>query len=106
MGLQIFKVNELECTDVRGFEHDRSRHTGFERFFPTLDTDAPAVAGPQTGETPFGMWRDEVVTTADAECEKLCRHLCANEMQAEVISAGVTTAIAVKPRQWPLRAGL
>ena len=68
------------------FEHDWRCESGFQRFDPTAEAQAPAVAGFESGELKLGAWFDEVVTHRSAVDQKiLCHH------RADGVHAGILT---------------
>jgi hypothetical protein len=94
--LQFFERNKLERGGVSGFQINRSGQTSLERSFPARDTDAPFVARFQTREAPFRMRRDQIVSIQDGEIQKLARHLHADGVLTNILSAGATITVAVK----------
>ena len=82
---------------MRRFEIYRRGTIVIERGFPTRDAHAPFITWLQTGKSPFRMWRDQIVPVQDREVEKFLRHLHADGVLAEILRAGSTIAIAIKP---------
>lgn len=94
--LQFFERDKLERGSVTRFQINRPGQTSLERSFPARNTDAPSVARLQAGEAPFRMGRDEVVPIQDGKIQKLTRHLHANGVLPNILSAGATVAVAIK----------
>ena len=85
---------------MRCLKIDRAGAIVIERSFPTCDADAPFVAGLQSGEAPFRVRRDQIVSVEDREVEKLLRDFHADRMQPNIFRAGATKAVAIKSCHW------
>jgi hypothetical protein len=78
------------------FQINRRGATAIECGFPTRHTNAPAIARFQSGKTPFGHWRDEIVSIEDGEIEKFLGDLNADGVQSKVFWAGAAISVAIK----------
>ena len=78
------------------FKIDRGGAIVIERRFPARDTNAPAIAGFQTGEAPFGMWRDEIVAVEHGKIQKFTGDLHTDRVQPDVFGTGAAKTIAIK----------
>ena len=101
-----FQRNVLQRGRVGGGQFDRGGSAGLVGFLPAQRTQTPAVAGLQAGETEFGPRRAQVVALRFGERQKRCGDFDTDGMQADVFSAGITTAVAVEPGQRPAAAKL
>lgn len=81
---------------MRCLKIDRAGAIVIERSFPTCDADAPFVAGLQSGEAPFRVRRDQIVSVEDREVEKLLRDFHADRMQPNIFRARATKAVTIK----------
>lgn len=81
---------------MRGFKIDRRGSIAFERFFPTRDANAPTIAWLQSGEAPFGVRGDEIVSIEHGKIQELASDLHANGVQAGVFGAGATIPVAIE----------
>src|SRR5437660_1410675 len=97
---EIFEGDELECGGVSGFKVDRRGAIVIERGFPTRDANTPFVAGFQSGESPLGMGRDEIVSIEHGEIEKLTSDAYADRVQTEIFRTGATKSVPIKSSQW------
>lgn len=97
---EIFEGDELERGSVSGFKVDGRGPIVIERGFPARHADTPFVAGFESGETPFRMGRDQIISIEHREIEKLTSDAYADRVQAEIFRAGATKSVAIKPGQW------
>ena len=100
MRLEIFESDEFERGSVGGFKIDGRRAIVIERGFPARDADTPFVAGFQSGETPFRMGRDQIISIEHREIEKLTSDAYTDRVQTEILRTGATKSVAIKPGQW------
>ena len=82
------------------------RHTGFQSLLPSHGAQAPAVAGADAGESVLRHRRRKVVTLHLTERQKLGGCFDADQMQAEILGAGIAAPIAIEARQRRIAAGL
>jgi hypothetical protein len=94
--LKVFQRDKLERADVSGGEADLGSDPRFEGFRPTLDAEAPGIAGFETGKIVFGPWGGEIVATGAAEGEELGGHHGADGMKPGVVRAGVAETVTIK----------
>src|ERR1700675_179258 len=99
MLLQIFQSDEIERALVRGVENDAWRAAGLERFAPSRRTQAPAVAGLQSGKTEIGYRRAQVVAARKGEFQELPGHQRANRMHAVIVASGIAATVAIETGQ-------
>src|SRR5207237_9921919 len=83
---------------MRGFKVNRSRAIVIQSAFPARHAHAPFVTRLQSGEAPFQMRRDKVVSIEHREIEKFLRDLHADRMKTKVIRARSTKSVPVKSR--------
>src|SRR5260370_40348312 len=81
---------------MRGFKIDRSGAVVIKRAFPARDADAPLIARLQSGEAPFRMRRDEIVSVEHREIEEFARDLNTHSVQPEIIWPGAAEAVPIK----------
>ena len=86
-------------------EHHVRRGARFERFDPAVGAKAPLVVRLQAGEPEGRLRRREVVAGCLAERQELGRDARADDVDTEVVAAGVAAAVAIEPRQRVERAG-
>lgn len=79
-----------------GFKIDRSGAVVIKRAFPARDADAPLIARLQSGEAPFRMRRDEIVSVEHREIEEFARDLNTHSVQPEILWPGATEAVPIK----------
>jgi 2'-5' RNA ligase len=82
---------------MRCLKIDWSCAVVIQRAFPARHADAPFIPRLQSGEAPFGMRRDEVISIEYREIEKFPRDFYTDCMQANVFRACSTKTIAIKP---------
>ena len=104
--LELGERDELERGGVRRLEDDGRSDARLERLLPARRDDAPAVAGPQAGEHPLRLRRDEVVPGRDRELEELLGHHRADDVEAEVRAGRVAVAVTEVARDRVDRARL
>jgi len=85
---------------MRGAQDDARRVMGFKRLLPALRAQAPAVAGFQPGEADFRNRRRQIIATRFGKTKKGVGHDYADSMTADVLPAGVATAVPVETRYW------
>jgi hypothetical protein len=93
---QIIEINKLEDRRMRRLQIDWSGAAVIEGCFPAGDAYAPAVAGLQPGEAPFGHGRDQIVSIEHGKIEKFPRDFHANRVQPNVFRTSATKAVAIK----------
>ena len=79
------------------FEIHRRRAIVIERAFPTCHAYAPLVAWLQSGKTPLGMGRDQIVTVEHGEIQKLLCGFHADRVLPHILRSRSTIAVAIKP---------
>ena len=67
-----------------------------QRAFPARHAHAPFVTRLQSGEAPFRMRRDKVVSIEHREIEKFLRDFRADRMKTNVLRARSTKSVPVK----------
>ena len=67
-----------------------------QRAFPARHAHTPFVARLQSGETPFRMRRDKIVSIEHREVEKLLRDFYTNRMQPDIFRSGAAKSIAIE----------
>ncbi len=81
---------------MRGFKVNRSRAIVIKRAFPPRHAHAPFVTRLQSGEAPFRMRRDKVISIEHREIEEFPRDFHADRMQANIFRARSTKSVPVK----------
>src|SRR5574340_619499 len=71
---------------------------------PCRGTHAPAITRLQAGKVVGGHRRDEIVTLPAREGEEFGGHLHADDVQPDVLGAGVAAAVAIEAGARPVRA--
>ena len=94
--LQRVERNHRQRFLVRGREHDRRRDAGLVGLTPGCRADTPAIAGFQARKVVLRCRRDEIVALLARELEKRARDLRADDVESEILGAGVATAVAVE----------
>ena len=94
MLLKIFEIDKLKRRHMRGFEYDLRSPVVEQCFLPALHAKAPAIAFLQARESIFRNWRAQVVSNRCGELKKLVSHHTTDEMQTDILRAGVATAVA------------
>jgi hypothetical protein len=84
---------------VRSFEAYRRDDSGFECFLPWLNTDAPAIAGLETGKIVFRVGSDEIVSNGRLMSKELFGDNYTNCVTANILLARVTFPITIETRQ-------
>src|SRR3982751_5781998 len=79
-----------------GLKVDRGRAIVIHRALPASHTHAPLVTRFQSGEAPFRMRRDQIVSVQHREIEKFLRDLYADRMKANIFRARSTKSVPVK----------
>jgi hypothetical protein len=93
---QKLEGDDLEGVFVGGFEDDRAGGSGLLDLQPTGGTDAPAIAGLESGESELGHRSAEVVAQSPGGCKKGSVDDAADGVDAVVFGSRFTTAGAVK----------
>ena len=91
---------------MRGFQTNRGDDAGLVGLLPTLDANAPAVAGFEAGEAVLGTRGDQVVSNLNLVLQKLFGDDRANGVFTQILRAGVALAVAVKAGERIGAAGL
>src|SRR6184192_3367036 len=81
---------------MSGFKVNRSRAIVIQCAFPARHAHAPFVTRLQSGEAPFRMRRDKVVSIEHRKIEKFLRDFHADRMKANVFRACSTKSVPVK----------
>src|SRR5207249_11691285 len=81
---------------MRGFKVNRSRAIVIQSAFPARHAHAPFVTRLQTGEAPFRMRRDKVVSIEHREIEKFLGDFHADRMKDNVFRDRSTKSVPVK----------
>src|SRR5882762_8437177 len=94
-------LEDLERDDFQGRlvgcrQPDLGCLAGFERLFPALRAETPAVARLEAGEAEFGHRGREIVAGSSRERQKRCIDLCAHSVQPQIFGPGVAAAVAIK----------
>jgi hypothetical protein len=100
---EAFEIGERavrQSTLVGGAQHHPWRLICLESFLPTGCTQAPSIAGFETGKTEFGYWCRKVVAAGFGEFEKGGRHDGAHRVTADVLPAGIAATVPIKTRHW------
>jgi len=85
---------------MRCFKINRSRAVVIQCAFPACHADAPFVAWLQSGETPFRMWRDKVISIEHREIEKFPCYFHADRMKPDILRSGAAKTVPVKSGDW------
>jgi hypothetical protein len=88
--------DDFEGRFVRGFEDDGARSAGLLNVEPAACAHAPAVTRLEAGESVLRHGCREVVAEAGRGGKKLFCDDAADRVHAEVVGAGVATAIAIE----------
>ena len=81
---------------MRRFKIDWGRAIMIQRAFPARYAHAPFVARLQSGETPFRVWRNQIIPVEHGKIEKFSCDFHAHGVQPNVFRTGATKAIAIK----------
>lgn len=84
---------------MRGFELDLRGHPSIASFLPTTGTNAPAVAGFESGKLIFWARGDEVVPTQEGKLKEFRSHDRAHGVNPHISMAGMAKSIPKKSRQ-------
>jgi hypothetical protein len=104
--LEVFEGHELQGRHVCGLEDDRRGDAGRESFLPPDRTQAPLIAGIQSGKIILGDWCAEVVARALGELEELFGHPDADNVHSEVARHGLAASAASETGDGVFAAGL
>jgi hypothetical protein len=91
---EVQKIDEFKCDDRGGVEVDFGRAAVVEGFFPAQNTEAPLIAGLESGEGKFRARSHEIVSLISAELEEFPSHDGADTMKPAVAGPGAAAAIA------------
>lgn len=83
---------------MRGFKDNTGSHSLIEGFFPSWCTQAPAVAGNESGKLEFRPWRGEIVPLCHRILKESLRHHHTDRVHAVISLSGVTISVTVKSR--------
>src|SRR5580704_10934983 len=100
---QQFERDDLEGGLVGGFEDDGAGGSRLLDLEPAGGTDAPAVAGFETGESVLRHGCAEIVAKGLGDAEELFVDDAADGVDTEVVGACVATAVAVEAGRRVLR---
>jgi hypothetical protein len=81
---------------MRGLKIDRCGTLVIKCSFPPGDANAPLIARLESGEAPFRMRRDEIVSVENREIQEFARDLNAHRVQPEIFRASAAEAVAIK----------
>ena len=82
-----------------GKDHWRGK-TVFLGFFPSVDTQAPAVSRFEPRETDRRAWGAQIVAPVFGEFQKGVGHLSTDTMPADVRGTDAAPTVALKTGQW------
>ena len=82
-----------------GFELDLRSHTGIGSFLPSTGTNAPTVAGFESGKLIFWARGYEIVPAQEGELEEFRCHDRAHGVNTHISMAGMAKSIPKKSRQ-------
>jgi hypothetical protein len=102
---QVFQVAKREACFMRCCQNDFGRVARIKRFLPPWRTQAPLVAGLQTGEAKLQIRRRQVVSCGFGEGQELGGEDDANCVRPHVFRARIAAAIAEKAGHWRRAAG-
>jgi len=88
--------DDLEGGLVGGFEDDGAGCSGLLDLEPASGADAPAVAGAEAGESILRHWCGEIVAELPGDAEEVFGDDTADSVDAEVVRAGITAAVAIE----------
>ena len=89
---------KLDGQHVGGFKDDLGRHSCVVGLLPSRGTQAPLVAGFQTGELVLRHRRGKVIAGGFRECQKIVRHDGTNRVSSVVTHASIAKTIPIEPR--------
>jgi hypothetical protein len=98
--------NDLQCPLVSRCQDDRRCHAIQMSSQPVRGGDTPSIAWHESGKLVSGHWRAQIVADAALMLKELTRDHRADCVTAEVLGAGVTTSVSVKPGDRVITAGL
>ena len=78
------------------FKINWSRTPVIKCSFPPRDANAPLIARLQSGEAPFRVRCDEIVSVEHREIQEFARHLNAHRVQPEILRPGAAEAVPIK----------
>ena len=81
---------------MSGFKIDRSGTPVIKCSFPARDANTPLIARLESGEAPFRMRRDQIVSVENREIQEFARDFDADSMQPNIFRSGSTKAVAIK----------
>ena len=81
---------------MRCIEIDRRSDVVFKRIFPSRHANTPFVAGLQSREAPFRMWRYQIVSIKYGKIEKVTRGLNTNGVQSHIFGSSTAIAVPIK----------
>jgi hypothetical protein len=96
VGLQLFEGDELDRGRVRRLKVHGRRDPAPQRLLITRGAKTPFVAGLETGKTPLGMRRHQIVALKNRIVEKFARHLHANRVLTNVIRTSPAISVPIK----------
>jgi hypothetical protein len=81
---------------MRRFQIDGSGPAAIKSGFPSRDANAPTVSRFESGKTPFGHRRHEIVPVEDREIEKFLSYFDANGVLTNVIRTSPAISVPIK----------
>jgi hypothetical protein len=102
--LELLKIDKLQCGHMGRFKMHTRSPTGFQRLFPPLHAEAPAVTGFQPREMILRHRRTEVVSDSTRKLKKFGIRLDADQVQAKVLDTRITATVSIETRDWIKRA--
>jgi hypothetical protein len=93
---QLLQPNVFEWADVGRCEHNRRCTSSLERFPPSTHAQTPPIPFFETGKTPLGNRRAEIVACRGTEAKELVGHHCAYSVQPKVAGTRAAVAIAIE----------
>src|SRR5438105_15752473 len=78
------------------FKINRSRTPVIKCSFPPRDANAPLIARLQSGEAPFRMRCDKIVSVEHREIQEFARDLNAHPVQPEILRPGTAEPVPIK----------
>lgn len=100
MGSKIFDVGKFKRGNMRRFQHDRWRHSRFQRLLPALSTQAPTIARTEAREIKLWDRRTEIVAHHFGEFKEFGGGLHANRMNSQIVATGPAATIAIEAGHW------
>lgn len=100
MALQLRQGDMIQDPAVGGGKDHRRGNVVFRSFFPSVDTQAPAVSRFKTREAGRWEWGAQVVAPGFGKFQENGGHLGTDTMPADVAGADAALTVAQKTGQW------